>query len=280
MLIIPIALILAILYVGIDRKIGARMQNRIGPPIWQPLYDILKLIQKEDLAPKGVSRFFTIFPIFALASTSLILFILPTGTQIMGFDWDALLLVYLFVMSTSFLVLSGFSSNNPFASVGSWRKLLLLLGTEVPFLVIIATLIIQSNSFSLQAISSTPRLLPFSFIAFLLTAQAKLMRAPFNIPDAETEIVAGITTEYSGKNLAILEFDHYLELIILLALGATLFLSFTTWPIFILQTFLLLLALITIRFITARLRIEQSIRFLWFFVAPLAIIDLLRVMLL
>lgn len=280
MLIIPIAFILAILYVGIDRKLGARMQNRVGPPIWQPLYDIFKLIQKEDVAPAGVSRFFSLFPVLALASTLFALLLLPAGSQVAGFAWDSLLLIYLLATGTAFVALSGFSSNSLFAAVGSWRKILLLIATEVPFLVVLSTLIIEAGSFSLQAIAAAPHFLPFAFVAFLLTAQAKLMRAPFNIPDAETEIVAGITTEYSGKNLAILELEHYLELFVLLALSALLFFSFTTWPIFILQTFLILMALITIRFITARLRIEQSLKFLLFFVTPLALIDLLRVMLL
>ena len=121
--------------------------------------------------------------------------------------------------------------------------------------------------------------LPFAFAAFLLTAQAKLMRAPFNIPDAETEIVAGIATEYSGTRLALLEFTHNLELVIMLTLATVLFLGFQSWPLFFLHTFIILLALITIRFITARLRIEQSLRFLLFFVTPLALIDLLLVML-
>lgn len=279
MIIIPLALVLSILYVGIDRKVGARMQNRIGPPIWQPLYDILKLLQKEDVAPAGSSRFFTLFPVLAFASTFLILFILPTGTQLIGFSWDSLLLIYLLGMGTAFVALSGLSSNSPFGMVGAWRKILLLIATEVPLLIILAALVIESGSFSLQTISQTPHFLPFAFIAFLLTTQAKLMRSPFNIPDAETEIVAGVATEYSGKNLALLEFNHYIELVILLALAVTLFFGFGGWPLFILQTILLLFALITVRFITARLRIEQSLRFLLFGVAPLALIDLLRVVL-
>ena len=271
--------LLSIIYSGIDRKLGAHMQNRIGPPILQPLYDLLKLIQKEDIHPEGISFFYALFPPLTLASAILLLLLLPLPTQLFSFTYDSLLLIYLLAMSSAFLILSGFSSNSTFASLGSWRHMLQLIGSELPFLLAFATLIVSANSFSLSKISaSAPHLFPFAFIAFLISSQAKLSRAPFNIPDAETEIVAGITTDYSGKKLALLQYAHMLELFVLISLTVLLFIGYSTPELFLLHSLIILFLMTTLRFIIARFRIDQSIKFLWLALAPIALIDLVRVM--
>ena len=285
--------LLSIIYSGIDRKLGAHMQNRIGPPILQPLYDLLKLIQKEDIHPEGISFFYALFPPLTLASAILLLLLLPLPTQLFSFTYDSLLLIYLLAMSSAFLILSGFSSNSTFASHGSWRHMLQLIGSELPFLIAFATLILATNSyslstsilasgsFSLSKISAAaPHFYPFAFLAFLLASQAKLSRPPFHIPDAETEIVAGITTDYSGKKLALLEYSHMLELFVLISLAVLLFIGYSTPLSFLLHSLIILFLLTALRFIIARFRIDQSIQFLWLALAPVALIDLVRVMLL
>lgn len=273
---IPLALIAGLLYEGIDRKLAARMQNRIGPPVWQPIYDILKLLEKESLRPEGTGPYFTVFPLLALASTSVVLPFIFTIT----FEGDVLLVIYLLAMSMAFLALSGFASLSPFGTVGGWREILQFIGYEFPFIVAVLAVALQSNSLSLGYISTASHSLPFAFSAFLLAIQAKLSRPPFHIPEAETEIVAGIETEYSGTRLAVLRLTKATELFVLVSLAVVLFFGLGTLKWFALNSLMVLFLLILTKVIVARLRIDQSIRFFWLFLGPLALIDLLRMVLL
>lgn len=278
LLLVPAGLLLGLLYLGLDRKIIARMQSRIGPPVWQPFCDIIKLFSKEDVDPEGASSLFTLFPPLALATAATTLLILPFGP--IHFGGDVLLLIYLLATITVFQALAGFSSNSYFGWLGGWRLMLQLVGYELPFVVVLATLVFATNSASLVGMSASPLFYPFAFIAFLLCAQAKLLRGPFHIPDAETEIVAGAETEYSASKLGMLHLTHALETFILVSLAVTLFFGYTSPIPFLYQSFLILFILIALRAVTARLRIDQSVRFLWFVVTPIAIIDLLKTFLL
>ena len=272
-----IAAFFGLLYEGIDRKLTARMHNRIGPPILQPLYDFLKLLCKENLIPEGaVPFYFNIFPILALASSLIVLYLLPIS-PLFSFGGDVLVLLYFLLLIVLFTSLAGFVSANPFSTVGAIRKIMLLIAYELPFLVVILAVCISSGTLTMTEITPT-RFLPFAFLAYLLTLQATLMRAPFHIPDAETEIVAGIYTEFSGFNLAILKLTNAIYFYIMISLGVILFLNYTAVT-FYLYSFLFLFVSILLKVITARLRIDQSFRFFWFLLTPLALIDLVRVLL-
>ena len=266
---------IGLLMQGIDRKLTAKMQNRIGPPLAQPFYDFMKLIQKKDIIPNNVSFFFTLFPVLTLVTS---ICILPF-MGLISFQGDIILILYLMLMVSAFLALSGFSSGNPFATVGAWREVMMIIGYELPLIIVAVTVILDAGSLNLATIASTVHALPFAFIAFVLVIQANLARAPFHIPDAETEIVAGIHTEYSGVRLALMSLASAIDMFILVTLGIMLFLSPPTWYHFVAYGFGILFVLTTIKVITGRLRIDQMIKFFWFFVAPLALIDLVRVIL-
>lgn len=277
-LIIPLGIFLGLIYAGIDRKLTARMQNRIGPPVWQPIYDIVKLWIKEEVSPKGVGPLYYLFPILTFMSAVLVLLVIPFGP--VHFSGDVFLLIYLLVMVSTFMALSGFATNNYFGFIGAWRTIVQLVGTELPFIIVIITLILQTDSLSIMDFTKAYNILPFAFIAFIISNQAKLNRGPFHIPDAETEIIAGIETEYSGRRLMLLYLTHAIELFVLVSITAAFFLMPLTVLDFLVKSLVVLFIMICMRVVVARLRIDQSFKFLWFYIAPLALIDLIRVVLL
>ncbi|MFH1786478.1 MAG: complex I subunit 1 family protein [archaeon] len=273
-LLIALAIPAGLVLQGIDRKLTARMQNRIGPPILQPYYDFMKLIQKRDIIPDNVGVFFTIFPILTLVAS---LCVLPF-LSLISFKGDIIVTLYLLLMISAFLALSGFASGSPFGTIGAWREIMMVIGYELPLVVAVVAVIMDAGSLSLSQIASSAHFLPFAFAAFLISTQAKLARSPFHIPDAETEIVAGIHTEYSGVRLAMLNLSAAVDLFIMVVLAVMLFLSPPTWYYFAGYSLAILFVLTTVKVITGRLRIDQMIRFFWFIVGPIALIDLLRVL--
>ncbi len=195
----------------IDRKVTARVQARIGPPWFQPFADILKLLGKETLVPTGSGRLvFLLSPLFGLAGVALASALL--GQSLLkpqaGFLGDVIVLVYLLIIPTIALIIGASASGNPIAAVGASREMKLILGYELPYLIVIATIIYRSGlSFRLGDIISTQvqngwYLWSISgiigFLVLLFTTQAKLGLVPFDIPEAEQEIMGGIITEYSG----------------------------------------------------------------------------------
>ncbi len=272
-LLVPAGVVLGLIYQGIDRKLGARMQNRVGPPILQPIYDTLKLFAKGDIIPAGTSFLFTLFPVLAFATA---LSTLPFLFMI-SFRGDIILILYLVTMITAFTALAGFASNNTYGVIGSWREIIQLLGCEFPLVAAIIAVILDSGSMTITQIALTPHYLPFAFVAFIIAIQAKLSRAPFHIPDAETEIIAGVRTEYSGTRLALLNLAASTELFILVSLGVLLFLGVPSTVLFFAYSLLIVFVMISLRVVTARLRIGQSFRFLWLVAGPLALIDIARI---
>ena len=270
--------VLGLVYEGIDRKLTARMHNRIGPPLLQPFFDVLKLFGKESLIPEQSSPLlFSALPALALASALFSALFLPPF-HVFSFRGDVIVLLYFLVLGSLSLIFSAFASGGPFAGVGALRAAFLFVGFEFPLVAVVFAVALSSGSLS---ISSFPgrMLLPFAFIGFLLSAQAKLMRPPFHIPDADTELVGGIYTEFSGTPLAVLKLAHAVELFLMVSLGVVLFFALPSPLFFFGYSALLLFISILMKVALARLRVEQSFAFFWFMVAPLVLIDLVRVLL-
>jgi NADH-quinone oxidoreductase subunit H len=280
-------LTMSFLYTGILRKVAARMQNRIGPPIWQPLLDFLKLLGKEDLVPEQAKPGFTLWPVLALSSAIVAGLMVPIAmtTQI-PFQGNILIIFYFLAMSSVFLYLAGFSSSNPFAGIGSVRKITQAIGYEFPFLISILVPAIFVSSLNPLKISSEQisgvwfaGVFPFAFIAFLVAVLAKTETPPFHAPAAHQEIVAGYYTEFTGTRLAFIELTHFVKLFVLISLGVALFLGFTPDIfIFFIKSILLLLVITLSRVVFSRMRIDKILVLAWIFGA-LALIDLVRVLL-
>lgn len=213
--IIILAPVVGGLLTGIDRVLSARMQGRQGPPVLQPFYDVLKLLHKESIEVNRMHRFFVyISLIFAIFTTVILL----SGG-------DILLATFALTLGSVFFVLGGYASNSPYNTVGSERELLQIMAYEPMVLLTCIGLYYANRSFFVKDIIAVSKpailYLPGVFIGFVFILAFKLRKSPFDLSmshHGHQEIVKGITTEYSGKDLAVIEVTHWYEVIFSLTL--------------------------------------------------------------
>jgi NADH-quinone oxidoreductase subunit H len=286
-----------------DRKVYAHLQNRMGPThtgrwgLLQPIADFVKLMAKEDIVPdKADKQLFSLLPVVGLAivvTAGLLLpvwFFSPAAVPMISFPGDIIVLLYLLSLPTLIFFLAAWSSTNLFSTIGGTRVLTMLFGYEVPLFMAVLSPAILADSWRLSEIAvfyqKRPVLILANLIGFvvaLIAVQAKLERTPFDIPHAETEIVGGTFTEYSGKKLAFFRLMTDIELVVASGLLATVFLGgFPGGPLlgflqFVLKTLLVIFFLCLIRAMTSRIRVDQVVSFAWRYLAPLAVLQLLIV---
>lgn len=276
----------------VDRRLYARFQNRQGPPWFQPFADFIKLAAKEDIVPAEANRFvFKAMPILALtAVVSAILYIPVFGTKaVFSFQGDLVVVIYLLTIPTLAFFLGGWYSTSLYAMIGSMRVLTQLFAYEVPLFLAVLSPAVLAGTWSLSGMAgfytNHPLLVFVNILGFLVSIialQGKLERVPFDIPEAETEIVGGTFTEYSGRLLALFRMTIDTELIVGGALISAVFLPWglelgavVATILFIVKIAVIVFLSALIRSIVARLRIEQMVDFCWKYVAPAAIVQLL-----
>lgn len=291
-LIVSGILILGLFTSWLDRKIAARIQARVGPPWFQPIADIIKLLGKETLVPEGSGRtVFLLSPLFGLAGIALAAALL--GHVMLwpdkGFIGDIVVLVYLLIIPAVALIIGASASGNPLAAVGASREMKLILGYELPYLIVIATVIYKAgfdlrlgsiinsqfqNGLNFFSISGV-----IGFIVLLLCTQAKLGLVPFDMAEADQELMGGIITEYSGPPLAVIKITKAMLLalmplfmVVLLLGGIRLEGLSILWGI--LKYFVIIVLIVLIRTTNPRLRIDQAMKFFWGPVTVLAIIGM------
>jgi len=210
-----LAPVIGALLAGIDRLITARLQGRKGPPILQPFYDVMKLVRKE---PIGVNRNGYYFLLGHLV------FMMAAGFEFF-YGGDLLIVIFAFALSSIFLVLGAYSSHSPFAHIGAERELLLMMAAEPILLLTAMGFYIANGSFKVENIAAHPApslfVLPGIFVALAFILTIKLRKSPFDLSTshhAHQEIVKGLTTEFSGITLAMVEIAHWYETIMLLGL--------------------------------------------------------------
>jgi len=276
----------------LDRKLYARLQNRAGPPWFQPVADFIKLLTKEELIPEEADvRIFKLMPVLALAaSISAILYIPVWSTKaVFAFNGDIIVVLYLLTIPTLCYFLGGWYSRSIFSMIGAIRALTQLFAYEVPLFLCILACALLADSWSIsEIVGFYSRHLGYWFcnmIGFgvaIISLLGKLERVPFDIPEAETEIVAGAFTEYGGRYLALLRTTLNVEMVVAASLLAAVFLPFGLGlnPILIFIFYLIqvgcIVALISfLRTLFARLRLDQMINFCWKYLAPLAFLQVL-----
>jgi NADH-quinone oxidoreductase subunit H len=273
----------------VDRKVTARLQWRVGPPWYQNFIDCAKLLfYKETLLPRGASgAFFLGMPLVSAAAATLVSTIvlvinLSPGS---GFIGDLIVVVYLMMIPPAALMLGAFASQNTLASLGASREMKLMLSYELPFILAIIVPVMKSGySIKLGEIIMAQQGHIFigslsgalSFVVMLLCLQAKLGFIPFDMPEAETEIMAGAYIEYSGKALGIFKISKAIMSFAAPALLITLYfggISASAEGIAraILQYCLILFIMIVIKNTNPRVRIDQAVRFFWGFVTFAAV---------
>jgi NADH-quinone oxidoreductase subunit H len=281
----------------IDRKVTARLQYRKGPPFFQPWIDIVKLMGKETLVPRQASKAAFVFaPVLGFMSVLIVSALLWASNNNLynSFLGDLIVVVYFLAIPSIAIMIGGFASGNPLARIGSSREMKLLLGYELPFFLAIFVPIIKSG-YSLrlseilgqQAASGAFAEYASGILALIVCVgvmQAKLGLVPFDIPEAETEIMSGPMIEYSGTGLAIFRLMKNMLLFTLPFFLIVLFLGgLNLNGIGILYSVIkyvaLLVVIIVIRNTNPRLRIDQAMRFFWGPMTGIAVIAVILALL-
>jgi NADH-quinone oxidoreductase subunit H len=282
----------------LDRKITARMQHRVGPPFVQPFADFIKTLAKEVIDLKGVDRkALDAAPLLAMAAVMTAFLYVPIiGRSPLAFQGDLAVVLYLLTLPTIILFIIGWLSRNIFATMGGVRAVTQMFIYEVPFFLALITPAIMAGSWSISDIVTWQQhnlwfvvLQPIGFIVALIGLQAKLERTPFDIPEAETEIVAGPWTELTGRRLALMHLALDMAMVTGCALVAAVFLGgpLTPWTItpdwfagivgfllFFVKTLVVLLILSSITVATGRIRIDQLNDMGWKYLASAALIQI------
>lgn len=274
------------------RKVNARIQSRRGPLIWvpakwhginysklfQPLYDILKLFSKKTIIPSTAKLLFIISPILALSCAVLASFFVPIAGISYSYSFDLVVLFYLLMGEILFVIVGGITSASLFAVIGGVREIELMLTNEIPFILGTFALAITYNTLSIREMMGFNLLTnPFAAIVVFVAILVKLHMKPFDISEAESEIVSGLTTEYNGKLLGLLEVTKVIMLFVLVALFTDLFLwipstGLMAWIIFLVGAGCTCLLIGIVHSLFGRFRIDQATWWLLKFPLVLSII--------
>jgi formate hydrogenlyase subunit 4 len=242
--------VFSMFYRGIDRKLVAHMQGRVGPPIVQPFRDVQKLMMKESIIPDGaVSWLFKAAPFICLITSSLLLLYIPLfGLQaLLGGFGDALLVVYLLILPSLALAVGGFASSSPYATVGAQREMVALMSLEFPLAIAIVSLgwrighVTTANPFMFSTIAEHPvwsLVGPLGIVGslilvftLLVVSSGKGTKVPFDAAEAETEIAGGILVEYSGRNLCLFYLADIIKAFAMASLVVALFIPYNLSPL-------------------------------------------------
>jgi NADH-quinone oxidoreductase subunit H len=277
-----------LVYQWIDRKLVARFQNRVGPRWFQPLADMLKLLAKEEIIPTGVHPgLFVSLPVAALAAALTASLYVPMFgfTPAFSFQGDLVVTLYLLSVMTLGIGLAGANTVDRFSLVGATRTLTQLFSYEAPFLLALLGPAIMAKSWEISQINGYAQSAwwmiftqPIGFVVALVGLMGKLELPPFDAPEAETEIVSGALTEYSGRGLALFRIGKDVELVIGLTLVVAFYLGGLANPLeFLAKTLVLLLVMAGLQSLFARLRIDQTVGLWWRIGALLALVQLLAI---
>jgi len=301
----------------INRKIAARLQNRVGPMhtgwhgILQPVADFIKLLAKEDITPAAADKtFFNLTPLIVFALPLASLFVIPiqslsnlwSYSPVLSFEGDLIMVLFLMTIMILFIFLGGWSSSSIYAAVGSERVSMMMLAYEIPLSLVALGPAILAGSLSInnivnyqvagiQGFLSAPSLeglgIGFALFVgmgiFVICILAELEMRPFDMSEAETEIVHGWQVEYSGKKLALLVAGHDLKLVFTSGLLTALYLGGPAGPFFppivwfVIKTTAVVFVLSNISVLFARFRIDKMLDWAWKVLVPLAVLQVLAI---
>lgn len=278
-------LLAGMVYEWIDRKLVARLQNRVGVRWFQPLADAVKLLAKEEVVPQGVHvQMFFALPVIALAGAMTAALYVPVfGLEpSYSFDGDLIVTIYLLSLMTLCMGLAGANTLNRYSLIGATRTLTQLFSYEAPFLLALLGPAIVAESWEIGQINHYAEShwlilsQPLGFVVALIGLMGKLELPPFDAPEAETEIVAGAMTEYSGRGLALFHLGKSVELVVGLTLVSAFYLGGLANPlVFLVKTVLLLGVMASVQTLLTRLRIDQTVGLWWRYGALLVLAQLL-----
>lgn len=283
----------------LERKFVGRIQNRYGPNrvgkwgLLQPIADGIKMLTKEDIVPEKADKFAHLLaPITIIIPSLLVFAVLPFGRNMIAADLAIGVLFFLALSSTTtiWIFIGCWGSRNKFSLLGGMRTVAQMISYEIPMVLSIVPVLLVAGSFSTVSIVEAQNSLnwfvftPWGFVGFLvffLTGVAEVNRTPFDLPEGESEIVAGFHTEYSGMKFALFYMAEFMNVFSISALVATVYLGgwqgpwLPSWLWFMLKTYFLILIMMWFRGTFPRLRVDQLMGFAWKFLLPLTLINLM-----
>jgi NADH-quinone oxidoreductase subunit H len=306
---IVFAMVLDIFLVWVERKVVARFQDRLGPNrigpfgLIQPFADIIKLIIKEDITPAGADKLlFNLGPILAMSSVIILWAILPLSSKIFGVDLNVavLYLVAAGSIGTLSIIIAGWASNNKYALLGAFRMVANMISYEIPMVVVLLIPTILADTMSVQGITQAQSgmwfaiLSPLALVIFIISAIAELGRSPFDLNEAESEIVAGFHIEYTGMKFGLFYAGELLHAFTFGGFIAVLFfggyggffglekIQFFSWLnnpyiqtlVFLAKAMFGYWVIMWVKYSMPRIRIDHMLAFNWKFLTPLSLVVL------
>jgi NADH-quinone oxidoreductase subunit H len=286
----------ALFLVWLERKVAGHIQLRIGPKevgpfgVLQTAVDALKLLGKELITPRATSKWlFQFSPILVFVPAVVPFVVFPFGPWLQIRDLNmGLLLIFAFGgINVIAILMGGWASNNKYALLGAMRSVAQNVAYEIPLLLAAMSVVLMAGSLSLQQIVLAQGKVwyvfcqPIAFLIYMIAATAETNRAPFDIPEAESELVAGFHTEYSGMRFSLFFLAEYTEMFVVAAVGTTLFLGGWRGPFlpgvwwFLAKVFFLIFIAMWARWTFPRVRFDQLMNFAWKYMTPLALANLL-----
>ncbi|MBS1251556.1 MAG: NADH-quinone oxidoreductase subunit H [Anaerolineales bacterium] len=292
---VVIAVVTMMFLTWMERKVVGRIQDRLGPNrvgpfgLMQPIADMVKMFIKEDITPREANRWvYNLGPIVVVPPAILALAVIPFGRGLSGADLSIGWLYLAAVASTSVIgiFMAGWGSRNKYALLGAMRAAAQIVSYEIPQVLSVVGVILIAGSLSMQRIVEAQNvwfvfLQPVAFIIFLIASVAEIERSPFDLPEAESEIIAGYHTEYSGLKFGMFFLAEYISTFAVSAIGATMFLGGWRGPVlpgwiwFLAKTYLLVFVVLWLRGTLPRIRVDQLMNFAWKVLVPLALANLL-----
>ena len=303
LLLISVLMLLDIFLVWVERKVVSRFQDRIGPNrvgpfgLIQPFADIIKLIIKEDTTPGGADKVvYNIAPMLSMMSVLILWAVVPLAPRIIGVDLNigALYIIAAGAIGTLSIIMAGWGSNNKFALIGAFRQVAVMVSFEIPMLTTLLIPTIFAGSMGFNAIVEKQDiwfifLAPLAAIIFLIAAIAELGRAPFDMAEGESELVAGYNTEYSGMKFGMFYAGELLHAFTfggfwsILFFGGYRFLglervsAFLAIAVIVFKAFIGYWIIMWVKYTLMRIRIDHMLGFNWKFLTPLAFVLLMVV---
>jgi len=280
-----------------ERKVSAHIQSRLGPMRvgWhgalQSIADAVKLLLKEDIRPAGADKLiWWLAPFFAVVPSVMVFVVVPFGGRLIVKDLNVGILYIMAISSVGVLgiFMAGWGSNNKYSLLGGMRSAAQIISYEIPLILSMIVVAMHANTLSMQKIVLAqagcwyilyPNL-ALAFIIYMISATAEVNRVPFDIPEAESELVAGFHTEYSGMKFAMFFVGEYTNVFLISAIAATLFLGGWQGPVlppivwFLGKTYAIVTVLMWVRWTFPRVRVDQLMGFAWKVLTPVSLVNL------
>jgi len=301
--VLGVLLLAALFLVWWERKISAHIQDRLGPMrtgphgLLQTLIDALKLIQKEDIVPASADKKIYFWaPVLAFVAAYMAYIVIPFGKGLIARDLNVgiLYIIAITTFTVISLLMAGWGSNNKYALLGGMRSAAQVISYEVPLTISVLGAVMLAGTMSMNGIVEAqgpyfwkwywlPQILGFGI--YFIAATAEVNRTPFDLPEAEQELVAGFNVEYSGMKFAMFFLAEFVNMFTVSAIATTLFLGgwqppipglvfIPSWVWFLGKTLFLVFILMWFRWTYPRLRVDQLMGFAWKFLLPLSFVNL------